>query len=46
MVMFELVDATNGGRLARTGGATDHDNLSLLHLEVDVVEHLQLTKPL
>ena len=37
---FQQVEAAQQSRLAGTGGADDDDNLPLLYLKIDAVEHL------
>jgi hypothetical protein len=44
--LLERVDAADEGRLARAGGAADHDALALGDLEVDVAQHVELAVPL
>ena len=46
LVLFQAVDAANGGGLARTGRPAEDDTLALLHAEVDVLEHVELAVPL
>ncbi|MGY3410024.1 hypothetical protein ACVWZV_006137 [Bradyrhizobium sp. GM5.1] len=43
--LLERVDTADQRRLARAGGAADHDALALLDRKVDVAQHVKLAVP-
>jgi hypothetical protein len=46
LVLLQPVDAADQRRLARAGGTGDHDALAARHLEVDVLQHVEVAEPL
>ncbi|MNS27463.1 hypothetical protein D3C72_594140 [compost metagenome] len=46
LVFFQTVEAADGGGLAGTRRAAQHDTLALLDVEVDVFQHVELAVPL
>ncbi len=46
LVLFQTVEAANGGRLARARRAAQHDTFTLAHIQVDVLEYMELAVPL
>src|SRR5450830_127347 len=46
LVLFQTVEAADGGRLARTRRAAENDTFALLDVQVDVFQHVELAVPL
>ncbi len=46
LVFLQAVEAADGGRLARAGWPAQDDALALAHVQVDVLEHMELAVPL
>ncbi|MCY1179915.1 hypothetical protein D9M73_203340 [compost metagenome] len=46
LVLFQTVEAADGGGFSGTRRAAQHDTLALLDVEVDVLEYVKLTVPL
>ena len=45
LVLLQSIDTADHGRLAGTGRSADHDTLALVHTQVDVLEHVELSVP-
>ena len=45
LMLLEPVDAADHRRLARARGPADHDALAAHHLEVDVLQHVEIAVP-
>ncbi|MDT4890600.1 hypothetical protein FQZ97_1274600 [compost metagenome] len=46
LVLFQAVDAADGGGFARARRSAEDDTLAMLHVEVDVLQHMELAVPL
>src|SRR5690554_3834251 len=45
LMLFEVIDAANQCRLTRARRAADNDSLALLHLQVDIAQHMKVAIP-